>query len=154
MGKGFTLFQQKSVQWQHTRSIISVAHVQQFFPRGRGNCTHTFITVLVQKTHINPIFIVQNQGIIGAKYFITLGKTARSRLSWIRGAGFLFADHSSMTWPHLSSIILTEVHKTYINSMCNDTNLRNRSNIFYFSGWGRSNGKGWRFCMAELLVHT
>ena len=55
------------------------------------NCTHAFATVLVQKTHINPIFIVQNEGIIaGAKYFITLGKTAKSSLSWIRGAGFLF----------------------------------------------------------------
>ena len=57
---------------------------------GRGNCTHAFIAVLVQKTHINPISIVQNKGIIGAKYFITLGKTAKSSLSWIRGAGFLF----------------------------------------------------------------
>ena len=46
-----------------------------FFLRGRGNCTHASL-VLVQKTHINPISIVQNQGIIGAKYFITLGETA------------------------------------------------------------------------------
>ena len=59
--------------------------------RGRGNCTHTFVTVLAKKTHINPISIVQNEGIIaGAKYFVTLGKTARSSLSLIRGAGFLF----------------------------------------------------------------
>ena len=63
-----------------------------FFLRGRGNRTHAFITVLVQKTHINQFPFVQNQGIIEAKYFITLGKTARSSLSWIRGAsaGFLF----------------------------------------------------------------
>ena len=63
-----------------------------FSLRGRGNCTraHAFIAVLVQKTHINPISIVQNKGIIRAKYFITWGKTARSSLSLIRGAGFLF----------------------------------------------------------------
>ena len=70
-----------SVQRQHASSIISVAL------RGRGNCTHAIISVLVQKTHINPISIVQNQGIIGTKYFITLGKTARLSLSWIRVRG-------------------------------------------------------------------
>ena len=47
----------------------------------------SIIPVLVQKTLINPISIVQKQGIIEAKYFITLGKTARSSLSWIRLGG-------------------------------------------------------------------
>ena len=59
-----------------------------------------------------------------------------------------------MTWPHLSWIIMTEVHKRYINSTSRDTNLRNRNNILKYSGWGGSKGKGWGFCMAELLVHT
>ena len=60
------------------------------FSEGKGQLTHAFITVLVQKTHINPISIAQNEGIIIAKYFITLGKTASLSLSWIRGAGSLF----------------------------------------------------------------
>ena len=47
------------------------------FSEGRDNCTHAIISVLVQKTQINPISIVQKQGIIGAKYVITLHKTDR-----------------------------------------------------------------------------
>ena len=50
---------------------------QQFFLRGGGDCTLAIISVLVQKTHINRFSIVQNQGIIGAKHFITLGKSDR-----------------------------------------------------------------------------
>ena len=69
-----------------------------------------------------------------------LGLTAMCSLGWGNLVAFDWNDlavgreFDCKFLKKVSSVILVEVHKTYINSMSSDTNLRNRSNIFYFSG--------------------
>ena len=48
-----------------------------FFSVGRVQLYTCYYLIISSKTHINPISFVQNQGIIGAKYFVTLGKIDR-----------------------------------------------------------------------------
>ena len=59
---------------------------------GGDNCTHAMISVLVQKTQINSISIVQNQGVIGAKYLILWARQIEFKLEEVQV--FSFADHS------------------------------------------------------------
>ena len=88
--------------------------------------------------------------LLGQNIFLLWARQIEFKLEGVQV--FSFGDRSSMTWPHHSSIITAEFHKTYFNSISSDTNLRNRSNSFYYSRWGGSKGKGWGFSMAE--VHT
>ena len=63
-----------------------------FSEGGGDNCTRAMISVLVQKTQINSISIVQNQGVIGAKYLILWARQIEFKLEEVQI--FSFADHS------------------------------------------------------------
>ena len=91
------MFNRKSAQWRHASSIISVACVQQFFSEGKGQlCTCYYLSISSKNIHQPNFHCPKGQNIL-----LLWARQIEFKLKGVQV--FSFADHSSMTWPYLSS---------------------------------------------------